>query len=462
MTDRHYDLLVVGAGAAGLTAAREGVRRGARTALVEAAEPGGDCTFTGCVPSKTLLDAAGIGERFEEAMARVRETVAQIAATEDRATLADEGIVVVHGWATLRSSTRLDVEGTALTTDRLVLATGARPTVPPIPGLQAIDPLTSETLFSLDAMPRRLVVLGGGAIGAEMGQAFARLGSEVTILEAEDRLLPREEPEASAVVATALGGDGIAVMVGDPVAEVRSTSTGHVLCTGGGREVTVDAVLVSVGRQPNTAGLGLEEAGIALDERGHIRTRSDLRTTAKGVWAIGDVTGRMPFTHAGARMGWIAARNALAATARFLPARFDPSAIPAVTYTDPEVAHVGITEAEAGPKARVAHLPFDRVDRARTSGRTEGFVKLIAGPRRGLGNLAGGRVLGATIVGPRAGEMIHEVALAMQTGMFTGRLAQTVHAYPTWSLAVQQAAGQFLFPVDGLEARPAHVGEPGP
>lgn len=456
MTDRGYDLVVLGAGAAGLVAAREGVRRGARTALVEAAEPGGDCTFTGCVPSKTLLDAAEHGEAFEGAMARVHATVASIAATEDRATLTAEGIEVVHGWATLRSPTEIDVDGTRLTARRLVLATGARPTVPPIPGLREIDPLTSETLFSVDALPGRLAVLGGGAIGAEMGQAFARLGSEVTILEAEDRLLPREEPEASAVIAAALEADGISVRTGDPLAEVRSTLAGHLLCTRSGQEVMADEVLVSVGRRPNTDGLGLEEAGIEVDERGHIRTRSDLRTTAKSVWAVGDVTGRMPFTHAGARMGWIAARNALAGPARVRPARFDPSAIPAVTYTSPEVAHVGITEAEAGPKARVAHLPFALVDRARTAGRTEGFVKLIAGPRRGLGNLAGGRVLGATIVGPRAGEMIHEVALAMQTGMFTGRLAQTVHAYPTWSMAVQQAAGQFFFPVDGLEARPAH------
>ncbi len=454
MTDHHYDLLVLGAGAAGLSAAREGTRRGARTALVEAAEPGGDCTFTGCVPSKTLLDAAEHGEGFEDAMARVHETVARIAATEDRATLDAEGIDVVHGWATLRSPTELDVDGTRLTADRLVLATGARPAVPPIPGLRDIEPRTSETLFALDALPRRLAVLGGGAIGAEMGQAFARLGSEVTILEAEDRLLPREEPEASAVITAALAADGISVITGDPLAEVRTTLAGHLLCTGNGRQILADEVLVSVGRRPNTDGLGLEEAGIALDERGHIRTRSDLRTTTKGVWAIGDVTGRMPFTHAGARMGWIAARNALSTSARLVPARFDPAAIPAVTYTSPEVAHVGIIEADAGPTARVAHLPFALVDRARTSGRTEGFVKLIAGPRRGLGNLAGGRVLGATIVGPRAGEMIHEIALAMQTGMFTGRLAQTVHAYPTWSMAVQQAAGQFFFPVDGLAARP--------
>lgn len=452
------DLLVIGGGAAGITAAREGVRRGARTVLVQEGPVGGDCTFTGCVPSKTLLAAAARGASFDEAMTAVRAAVARIAATEDDLALGQGGVKVVHGRAVLRSPREVEVDDTRLRGRRIVIATGAGPMVPAIEGLRELDPLTSDTVFSLPVLPRRLAVLGGGAIGCELAQGIARLGAQVTIIEAEDRLLPVEEPEASQVIADALDSDGVQVHTGASLQRVDTHGDGHRarLRLASGVTLDVDQVLVAVGRRPATAGLGLADIGVALDEQGHIRTDPTLATTVDGIWAAGDVTGHMPFTHAAAAMARIAARNALTRRGRRRQ-RFDPRPIPWVTFTSPEVGRVGMTEADAADLGgRVAHLPLDAVDRAITAGDTCGFVKLIAGPRRILGNLGGGRILGATVVAPTGGELIHEPALAMRTGMFTGRLAQTTHAYPTWSLAIQQAAAQLFTEIDGRTARPAH------
>jgi pyruvate/2-oxoglutarate dehydrogenase complex dihydrolipoamide dehydrogenase (E3) component len=458
---REFDLMVLGGGAAGLTAAREGARRGAVTALVQDGPVGGDCTFTGCVPSKTLLAAAARGESFSDAMDRVRRAVARVAATEDDIALKRDGVTVVHGRARLTAPGEIDVDGTPLRCSRVVVATGAGPVVPPIEGLRQADPLTNETVFSLAALPGRLAVLGGGAIGCELAQAFARLGAAVTVVEAEDRLLAREEPEASQVIAEALAADGVRIDTGDTLERVEALGGGPArLHLTSGTDFDVDRVLVAVGRRPAADGLGLEEVGVAIDEQGHVRTDATLATTAKGVWAAGDVTGRLPFTHAAAQMARIAVRNALARPGRRRQ-RFDPAPVPRVTFTSPEVGRVGMTEAEAaGRGGRVAYLPLDAVDRAIATGETRGFVKLVAGPRRLLGNAGGGRVLGATVVAPTGGELVHEPALAIRTGMFTGRLAQTTHAYPTWSTAIQQAAAQFFMTLDGRTARPARHPDP--
>jgi pyruvate/2-oxoglutarate dehydrogenase complex dihydrolipoamide dehydrogenase (E3) component len=441
----ELDLVVVGGGAAGITAAREGARRGARTGLVQDGPIGGDCTFTGCVPSKTLLAAAARGESFDEAMATVRRTVARIAATEDDIALERDGVTVVHGRARLTAPHEIDVDGTRLRSRRIIVATGAGPVVPPIDGLREVAPLTNETVFALTTRPRRLAVLGGGAIGCELAQAFARLGAAVTVIEAENRLLPGEEPEASQVVAEALACDGVEIGTGQELDRVEPPGDGPArLHLASGTTVDADRVLVAVGRRPATDGLGLDEVGVALDGSGHIHTDPTLATTVGGIWAAGDVTGRMPFTHAAAHMARVAVHNALARRGR-RPQRFDPTPIPWVIFTSPEVGRVGMTEAEAAEHGgRVAYLPLDAVDRAIVVGETRGFVKLIAGPRRLLGNAGGGRVLGATVVAPTGGDLIHEPALAMRTGMFTGRLAQTTHAYPTWSVAIQQAAAQFF------------------
>lgn len=453
----EVDLIVIGGGAGGLTAAREGLRRGASTVLIQDGAPGGDCTFTGCVPSKTLLAAGASGVSFADAMSTVGSTVERIAGTEDAVALEREGIRVVEGRGSFLGPDTIEVDGLQLRAPRIVVSTGSRPQLPPVEGLDSSWALTNETLFQLSDRPDRLVVLGGGPIGVEMAQAFTRFGTQVTLVEREERLLPRDEPEASAVVRTVLERQGVDVRTGATVtmAGRRSSSDRAVVTLDAAEPIEADQVLVAAGRRPVTEGLGVERAGVDLDGRGAVVVDDTMATSTRGVWAVGDVTGRMQFTHAAGRMAMVAVANAFGR--RIGPKqRYDESAIPWVTYADPEVAHVGMTEAQAADHGgRVAWLPLDEVDRALTSGETDGFVKLIAGPRRLIGNTGGGRLLGATIVAPRAGEMIHEVALAMRTAMFTGRLAQTAHAYPTWSMAIQEAAAQFFVQYKGRAARPA-------
>lgn len=452
-----YDLVVVGGGAGGLVAAHEARRRGARIVIVQDGPVGGDCTFTGCVPSKTLLAASGRGCSFDESMATVRRVVERIAATENAMALARHGIDVVAGFGRFVEPDTIDVDGRRIRSERFIVATGARPLIPPIPGLAGADPITSETLFQLDHQPDSMIILGGGPIGCEMAQAFARLGTVVTLVEAAERLLPREEPDASTVVAEALTAAGVQVRVGEPVTNVERVADGRVrIATASGAAVTADDLLAAIGRSPAGRGFGLEELGVEVDERGAVVVDDTMATAVDGIWAIGDVTGQLPFTHAAGRMGWIAAANALSKLARVRSFRFDPRAIPWATFTMPEVGRVGLTEADAAehhPRAQVAHLPLNLVDRAIATGEEAGFVRLVAAPRWGTRHLAGGRLVGATVVAPTGGELIHEAALAMQTGMFVGRLAQTTHAYPTWSMAIQQAALQFFAAPDGLRAR---------
>ncbi len=448
------DLVVIGGGAGGLAAAREGARRGAEVVLVQYGPLGGECTFTGCVPSKTLIEAAHRRESFEQAIAGVRRVVELVAAAETDEMLRVAGVEVVHGWATFLGPGVIDVDGITIRAGKVIIATGSGPATPPIDGLADADFLTSDTVWELDALPASLAVLGGGAVGCELAQAFARLGSTVTVIEALDRILPREEPDASAVVTEALAADGATVRVGQVVERVAPLERkGAVrLHLVDGSTLDADRLFVAAGRAAALDGLGLDAAGVAAD-RGVITTDESLATTATGVWAVGDVTGRSQLTHAADEMGRIAAANALG---RFRSRRFRTDTIPSVTFTDPEVARVGITEAEAaGRGGRIAYLPMSEVDRAVAANETLGFIKLIAGPVRLIGNTGGGRILGATIVASRAGEMIHEPAMAMRAGMFAGRLAQTVHAYPTWSVAVRQAAAQLFLETGGRRARPA-------
>lgn len=452
-----YDIVIVGGGSGGLVAAREAVHRGARPLIIQDGPVGGDCTFTGCVPSKVLLAGAARGDSFVRSTGEVTRVIDHIAGTEDADALALEGIDVLDGFARFVSPREVEVDGRRIRCERFVVATGARPSVPPIPGLDGVDLLTNENLFDLERLPASLAVLGGGAIGCEMSQAFARFGSRVTLIEAVDRLLPVEEPEASSVIAGALEADGVSVGAGVAVVAVERLDDGRSrLALADGGSVEVESVLVATGRRPSGTGFGLEEIGVEVDGRGAIVVDDSMATSVDGVWAVGDVVGRMQFTHAAARMGWAAAGNALAGGVRRNRRRFDSTAIPWATFTSPEVGRVGITEAEAADHkgARVAFLPLDRVDRALMTGSEAGFVKLVAAPRRGIGNAGGGRLLGATVVAPTGGELVHEAALAMQTDMFVGRLAQTPHAYPTWSMAVQQAALQFFRSTGGLEARP--------
>jgi pyruvate/2-oxoglutarate dehydrogenase complex dihydrolipoamide dehydrogenase (E3) component len=457
-----YDLVVIGGGAAGMSAARTAARRRARTLLIQAGPIGGECTFVGCVPSKALISAAAAGWSFDAAMTAVRRSIETIARTEVDSVFAGEGIDVVHGWATFRSPTELDVDGRRVRARRFVIASGAHPAIPPIDGLDRVDYLTNETVFDLPVQPATLAVLGGGSIGCELAQAFTRLGTKVVLIEALDRLLPREEPESSAAIAEVFAAEGIDVRVATKVVRAQAVpGTGTVaLNFKDGSRVDACRLLVATGRRTETCRLGLDAAGVTT-ERGFVRTDDHMATSASGIWAAGDVTGKLAFTHAADEMARIASINAL--SPRWSRRRFRASVIPCVTFTDPEIAHVGMTEADAVAVhgSRVAFLPMAEVDRAIVSTHTAGFVKLIAGPRPALRGLGGGRVLGATIVASRAGELIHEPALAIRTRMFTGRLAQTVHAYPTWSMAVRQASAQFFFEIGGRQARPTDGGGEG-
>jgi pyruvate/2-oxoglutarate dehydrogenase complex dihydrolipoamide dehydrogenase (E3) component len=453
-----YDLIVIGGGAAGLAAAQTGAAARARTLLVSEGELGGECTFTGCVPSKTLIEAAARGATFPEAMAAVRDAVAAIAATETPEVLNRRGVEVLRGHAAFTSPRQISADGRTLRARSFVLATGSRPALPPLQGLAEVPYLTNENIFGLTRAPGSLVILGGGAVGCELAQPFRRLGSDVTVIEAAPRLLPAAELEASQVVERVFRTERIDVRTGVAAESVKPNGGGVTLILPGGETAAAERLLVATGRQPVTGGLGLESAGVAVDHHGYIVTDKHLATTAPGIYAAGDVTGRMLFTHAAYATGRLAAGNALRGRLG-PPGSFRTAAIPWAVFTSPEVAQVGVTEHEAAARkgGRVAYLPMREVDRAVTAGRTEGFIKIIAGPRRGLGNAGGGQVLGATIVAGRAGEMINEVALAIRTGMFTGRLAQAIHAYPTWSLAIQQAAAQFFGSHGGRTARPARM-----
>ena len=455
-------LLVIGGGAAALAACFTARRAGASVTMVVDGDPGGDCTFTGCVPSKSLIETAARGMDYRAAHQHLRTVVARIARTESADELRRTGIDVVQGRAVFTGPRTVDVDGRRLTAAKVVLATGSAPVLPDIPGLADADPLTNESVFDLADAPSSMVVLGGGAIGVELAQAFARFGVKVTVLEAAGRVLARSDPETSEVVTAALRRDGVEVRGEVTCTAVERDGAQVVVRTGSG-DVVAERLLVAVGRRPLTEGLGLANAGIELDERSAVRTDDRLRTTGAGVYAAGDVTGRMPFTHAAYAMGTLAASNALGRK----ESSFDSRSIGWVTFTTPEVAEIGMTEAAAAEHyagrggARVATMPMSELDRAIIAGQEDGFVKLIAAPRgpslvpSRVGWLGGGEIVGATIVAPRAGEMMQEVALAMRTRAFTGRLAQTVHAYPTWSVAVQQTAAQFFGGYHGRRPRAA-------
>ena len=443
---RRYDLAVLGGGTAGLVAAIGAASQGARTVMVERDRPGGDCLWTGCVPSKALLSVAerahlartsapfGVttGEvqvDFTVAMAHVQDAIGRLAAHDSPERLADEGVELIRGDGRFTGERTLQVGGRVLTFRHAVLATGASPLVPDLPGLRDAAPRTSDTIWELTELPRRLVVLGGGAIGCELGQAFARLGSQVTLVEAADRLLPREEPLASRTVADALRREGVTVAVGTQAVRVDTDQDGQrslvIDDEGGERAVPCDELLVAVGRRPNVDDLGLEVAGVELTGTDAVAVDGHLRTTNPRIWAAGDVTMELPFTHVSAAHGAIIVQNALFGLRRTL----DHERLPWVTFTDPEVARVGLSAQQArerfGARARVRVADHEELDRAVAAGRREGSVTLVGDPK--------GRLVGATVVGPRAGETLGEVVAWMASDARIDRITRTTHAYPTWN-----------------------------
>ena len=454
------NLIVIGAGSAGLVAAYIAAAVKAKVTLVEKHRMGGDCLNTGCVPSKALLrsakflaqarnaralgmKAANVEFDFADVMERVGRVVRSIEPHDSVERYTGLGVECLMGEAKLTSPWAVEITAAdgakrALTTRSIVIAAGARPFVPPIPGIEKMDCLTSDTVWGLRELPRRLVVLGGGPIGSELAQAFARLGSRVTQVEMLPRILPREDPEVSEMLRRKFVAEGIDVLVGHKAKEfLLEDGRKTLLCEHAGREARIefDTLLCALGRVASTAGYGLEELGIPVSRARTVETNEYLQTRFPNIYACGDVAGPYQFTHTAAHQAWYASVNALFGSVwKF---RADYSVIPWATFTDPEVARVGLSETEAKER----NIPFevsvygiDELDRAIADEAAQGMVKVLTVPGKD-------RILGATIVGEHAGDLIAEYVAAMRHGFGMNRILGTIHIYPTLAEANKYAAG---------------------
>jgi pyruvate/2-oxoglutarate dehydrogenase complex dihydrolipoamide dehydrogenase (E3) component len=464
----RYDLIVVGGGAAGLVAARAAAALGVRVALVEREVLGGTSLNTGSVPSKTLLRTARVYAEMQQAarygarapaavaidaltaMQRLHQVRARLARPDSVRRLTDLGIEVFHGHARFIAGDRLTVDGAELTFDTAMIATGSRPDRPSLPGLDEAGYLTNESVFELTELPRRLLVIGGGPLGCELAQAFCRLGVKTTIAQQLPLFLPREERDAAQILSDAFARDGLEVRLNTRVVGVR--------IEGGQKQldlisddyrstVTVDQILAGTGRVPNVEELGLETAGVDHDAESGVRVDDFLRTSNRRIFAAGDVCLEHQFTHTAEAAARIVVENALCGGRR----RWSTLTLPWCTFTDPEIAHVGLYVREARARdlpVKTFTVPMHDVDRAVTDAEEEGFVKIHVEER-------GDRILGATIVGRHAGEIINEITLAMVAGVGLGTLAQVIHPYPTQAAAIQQAAEAYLRtrPPPSLRAR---------
>jgi pyruvate/2-oxoglutarate dehydrogenase complex dihydrolipoamide dehydrogenase (E3) component len=443
-----YDITIVGGGSGGLTAARLAQALGARTALIDKERLGGDCLHYGCVPSKSLIHVAKVAQQARHA-AQLGLMPAELAPDMGKVTAYVQGVIERASQAEVTYTQGVDVrlgafqftgaheftlDGTPLSSQAFVIATGSRPAVPNIPGLRETGFLSNEQAFDLTRLPRALTVVGGGPIGCELAQAFARLGAQVTIVHGPDRLLPKEDPEVSAAVARAFEREGIRVVTGARMTAVRREGDEKVVEARQGNqtiELRGDEILIALGRTPNTDGLGLQAAGVASDKKG-ITVNDFLQTSASNIYAIGDVIGGYLFSHVAAYHAGVAVRNILVPVGR---TRVGYDALPWVTFTDPEAARVGLTEEEAMQKGavRVIRFPYGEIDRAQAEAEADGFIKLVLGAKND-------EILGAHIVGAHAGELLPEIALAMKHKLGLNAIFGTVHAYPTYATGVQQAA----------------------
>ncbi len=456
---RHFDrnLVVIGAGSAGLVTAYIAAAVRAKVTLVEKNRMGGDCLNYGCVPSKAMIRSARVaalmrrgGEfgvhadniriDFAQVMERIQKVIAEIAPHDSIERYRSLGVDAIEGEARITSPYTVEANGRELKTRSIVVATGARPMVPPIPGLDKVDYLTSDTVWNLRELPQRLLVLGGGNIGCELSQAFARFGSRVIQVEMAPRLLTREDPDVSAWLAERFAAEGIDVRTEHKAKAVQRRDGRHVLvCEHQGADVEFefDQILVAVGRTPNTAGCGLEELGVEISPTRTLELNEFLQTRFPNIFACGDVAGPYQFTHTASHQAWYAAVNALLLGIRRF--KTDYSVIPRVTFTDPEIAHVGRNETgarDAGIEYEVTRYDLGELDRAITEGEAHGFVKVLTVPGKD-------RILGATIVGESAGELIGEFVTAMRHGLGLNKILGTIHAYPTLIEANKFVAGQW-------------------
>jgi pyruvate/2-oxoglutarate dehydrogenase complex dihydrolipoamide dehydrogenase (E3) component/uncharacterized membrane protein YdjX (TVP38/TMEM64 family) len=454
-----YNAVVVGAGSAGLVASYIAAVTKAKVALVEKHRMGGDCLNTGCVPSKALLRSAkllaqmgrardwGIAEArasfaFADVMERVTGVIRAIEPHDSAERYAALGVDVRLGTATITSPWTVEVRDATgaqtLTTRNIVIAAGSRPAVPPLPGLDGAGYVTSDTVWDLREQPRRLVVLGGGPVGCELAQAFARLGSKVTLVEAASRLLTREDADVSALIQERFAAEGIDVRTGCRALRASATAGGrglHVAQDGAEVALPFDTLLVALGRVANTEGYGLEALGIRSSAASTVETNAFLQTKYPNIYACGDVAGPYQFTHVAAHQAWYAAVNALFGSLRRFKA--DYRAVPWATFTDPQVARVGLNEEEAraaGTPFTVSTYPLDDLDRAIADGEAYGFVKVLTRPGTDV-------ILGATCVGTHAAEIIAEFVLAMTHGLGLRKVLSTIHIYPTFAEANKYAAG---------------------
>ena len=449
------NLVVIGAGSAGLVSAYIAATVRAKVTLIEKDRMGGDCLNTGCVPSKALIKTARVlsqirnsakyGIRsasaefdFAEVMERVQRVVKQVEPHDSVERYSALGVECIQGEAKITSPWSVTVNGRTLTTRAIIIAAGARPLVPPIPGLDKVEVLTSDTVWGLRKLPARLLVLGGGPIGCELAQAFARLGSKVTQVEMLPRIMAREDPDVSELVKRKFEQEGINVLVGHKAKQVVVEGGKKLLlCEHEGKGVGIefDALLCALGRVPNTAGYGLEELGIPLGKGRTVETNAYLQTLYPNIYACGDVAGPYQFTHTASHQAWYASVNALFAPFRRF--RADYSVIPWATFTEPEVARVGLNETEArerGIACEVTTYGIDDLDRAIAESEAHGMVKVLTQPGKDT-------ILGATIVGEHAGELIVEFVAAMRHGIGLKKILGTIHIYPTLAEANKYVAG---------------------
>jgi len=444
------DLAIIGAGSGGLSVAAGAAQLGLKVVLFEKGEMGGDCLNYGCVPSKALIAAANAAHNaghstalgvsaptvsvdFAAVMARVHHVIAEIAPIDSQERFEGLGVRVVREAARFRDRRVVESDSVRVTARKVVIATGSSAAVPPIPGLDGVPFLTNERIFELKACPEHLIVLGGGPIGVELGQAFRRLGAQVTIIEAE-AILGREDPAAAAVVIDQLAADGVTLLPGHKAVRVEAGPVVVVTGPEGERRIAGSHLLVAVGRKASLDGLNLEAAGVAVDRAG-VKTDRSLRTSNRRVFAIGDAAGRGQFTHlAGAHAG-LFVRKALFAA----PINADALVVPRVTYSSPELAAVGLTEAQAraahGDDVRVLVQPFADNDRAQAEGDIRGFAKLVATKR--------GKILGVTLVGAHAGDHLPLWVLTMTTGLKLSQLTGMIAPYPTRGEINKRLAGQW-------------------
>jgi pyruvate/2-oxoglutarate dehydrogenase complex dihydrolipoamide dehydrogenase (E3) component len=445
---RH--LVIIGGGPGGLVIASVAAQLGLKVTLIEKSDKlGGDCLHTGCVPSKTLIHAAKVaalmrrGAEFGlEAVEpkvdlgrindHVQSVIDQIQRHDDPERFRSYGCEVLFGGAEFIDAHRVRVNDAVIRGRRMVIATGSRAFIPPIEGLEEAGFVTNENVFALRELPGRLVVLGGGPIGVELAQAFARLGSQVTIVERLPHLLPQEDPELSDALRELLIAEGIHVHTETSVDRVRVTGDTRVVECSGNLSIAADQLLVAVGRRPALDGLNLEAAGVAYDNSG-IGVDARMRTSKKHIFACGDVCGPYPFTHMAEYQAGIVISNAVFR----LPKKADYSVVPWVTYTDPELARVGLTAKQAADKGLepvVLRFPFQDIDRALAEVEPHGFVKLVTHKKK---------ILGASVLGARAGELLHELVLAMKTGATIGDISATIHAYPTLAQVHRRTVNTF-------------------